>query len=332
MKSLPVVFSYANISMKPRLRPFSMNIHRHPDSITSAVSSCQIKSPSRWVGFILCLSLGIVGCAGKEQSTDTLRNLDNGAEPALVETTEVLVNEDTEFDDELVDPFDESPQDAQTEEYDPLEPVNSVVFEFNYKFDKYLLKPTAQVYDFFIPPDVQQSIVNVFQNARFVPRLLNNLFQAKFRGAGIEMSRFLINSTLGVGGLFDPAKIMFNLDTPLEDLGQTLGTYGVPPGPYLVVPFYGPFTLRDGFGYIGDTFLDPFNWLVLPIIEIADAPRLIQHDPTIAYARLGMAVGESINLRALTLESFQGVEEGTLDLYGAIRNGYLQQRQKAIEE
>ena len=312
--------------------PLPTKMKRPHKSPQATGSSCGNKSLSPWAAFVLCLALGIVGCANNDQSTETLKNLENETEPALVETAEVSMDEERAFEDELIDPFDESPQEAQIEEYDPFEPVNSVVFEFNYQFDKYLLKPVAQVYNFFIPPDVQHSIVNVFQNVRFVPRFLNNLFQAKFRGAGIEMSRFLINSTLGVGGLFDPAKIMFDLDTPLEDLGQTLGSYGVPPGPYLVVPFYGPFTLRDGFGFIGDTFLDPFNWLVLPIIEIADAPRLVQHDPTIAYARLGLTVAESINLRALTLESFQGVEEGTLDLYGAIRNGYLQQRQKLIEE
>ena len=281
---------------------------------------------------ILGLALGLGGCAGNDQSTKTLENLEQGAETPPVKSVEVSLSEETEFDDELFDPFDESPQEAQIEEYDPFEPVNSYVFEFNYRLDKYLLKPVAKVYNFFIPPDVQQSFANVFQNVRFVPRLFNNLFQAKFSGAGIEMSRFLINSTLGVGGLFDPAGIMFDLKTPPEDLGQTLGSYGVPPGPYLVVPFYGPFTLRDGFGFIADTFLDPFNWLVLPIFEIADAPRLVRHDPTINYARLGYTVGEAVNLRALTLEQFQGVEEGTLDLYGAIRNGYLQQRQKAILE
>ena len=75
----------------------------------------------------------------------------------------------------------------------------------------------------------------------FVPRLMNNLFQAKFKGAGIEASRFLINSTMGVGGLFDPATYVFNLETPPEDAGQTLGVYGTNPGPYIVFPFLGPF-------------------------------------------------------------------------------------------
>jgi len=285
----------------------------------------------RLLWWVLCVALGLGGCAGKEKSANTLENFETGSGPDLsVSIDDPLALYDGAEDD-LYDPFDEEAGE-ETEDYDPFEPVNSAIFEFNYQFDKYLLKPVAQVYDFFIPPDLQQSISNVFQNIRFVPRLFNNLFQGKFKGAGIEMSRFLINSTLGVGGLFDPAGIMFNLETPPEDLGQTLGFYGVPPGPYLVVPFYGPYTLRDGLGFIADTFLDPFNWLVLPIFEIADAPRLVQHDPTITYARLGMTGTDNVNRRALTLEKFQGVEEGTLDLYGAIRNGYLQQRRLAISE
>ena len=288
-------------------------------------------SLSRWVLLILGLTLGLGGCAGNDQSTNTLENLEKGTENSLVESADVLLDKDAGFDDEFLDPFDEF-DDAQIEEYDPLESVNSVVFEFNYQLDKYVVKPVAKVYNFFIPPDVQQSFANVFQNIRFFPRFLNNLLQAKFEGAGIEMSRFLINSTLGVGGMFDPAKIMFDLDTPPEDLGQTLGTYGVSPGPYLVVPFYGPFTLRDGAGFIGDAFLDPFNWFVLPFVTTDSIPQLVQDRSTLRNIRLGLTGGEAVNVRSLSLEKFQGVEEGTLDLYGAIRNGYLQQRLHAIQE
>ncbi|WP_447963785.1 MlaA family lipoprotein [Nitrospira sp. Ecomares 2.1] len=284
---------------------------------------------SIWV--ILCLTVGLSGCAGNAKSTKTQGGMESEPAIQMVEFEDGLDSEGEEKETEFFDPFDESDQ-AQGKDYDPLEPVNSAVFEFNYRLDKYVVKPAAKVYNFFIPPDVQQSFSNVFQNIRFVPRLFNNLFQAKFQGAGIELSRFLINSTLGVGGLFDPAKIMFDLDTPQEDMGQTLGSYGVGPGPFLMIPFLGPFTLRDGIGFIGDSFLDPFNWLVLPFIEIADAPRLVQHDPTVTFSRLGMVAGETVNLRALTLEKFQGVEEGTLDLYGAVRNAYLQQRRKAIQE
>ncbi|MEO8325752.1 MAG: VacJ family lipoprotein [Nitrospirota bacterium] len=282
-----------------------------------------------WV--ILCLTVGLGGCAGNAKSTKTQGGMESEPAIQMVEFEDGLDSEGEEKETEFFDPFDESDH-AQVKDYDPLEPVNSAVFEFNYRLDKYVVKPAAEVYNFFIPPDVQQSFSNVFQNIRFVPRLFNNLFQAKFHGAGIELSRFLINSTLGVGGLFDPAKIMFELETPQEDMGQTLGSYGVGPGPFLMIPFLGPFTLRDGIGYIGDSFLDPFNWLVLPFIEIADAPRLVQHDPTVTFSRLGMVAGETVNLRAITLEKFQGVEEGTLDLYGAVRNAYLQQRRKAIQE
>lgn len=284
---------------------------------------------SIWV--ILCLTVGLAGCAGNAKSTKTQGGMESEPAIQMVEFEDGLDSEGKEKETEFFDPFDESDH-AQVKDYDPLEPVNSAVFEFNYRLDKYVVKPAAKVYNFFIPPDVQQSFSNVFQNIRFVPRLFNNLFQAKFQGAGIELSRFLINSTLGVGGLFDPAKIMFELETPQEDMGQTLGSYGVGPGPFLMIPFLGPFTLRDGIGFIGDSFLDPFNWLVLPFIEIADAPRLVQHDPTVTFSRLGMVAGETVNLRAITLEKFQGVEDGTLDLYGAVRNAYLQQRRKAIQE
>jgi phospholipid-binding lipoprotein MlaA len=307
-------------------------MNKLPEIRQAGPSSCLNKSMSPWVILILGLALGFGGCAGKDQSTNTLENLEKETETTLMESAEGSPNKDTGVEDEFFDPFDESSDDTQMEEYDPLEPVNSVVFEFNYRLDKYVVKPVAQVYNFFIPPDVQQSFSNVFQNIRFFPRLLNNLLQAKFEGASIEMSRFLINSTLGVGGLFDPAGIMFEFKTPSEDLGQTLGTYGVGPGPFLMVPFFGPFTLRDGVGFIGDSFLDPFNWFILPFIKTNSIPQLVQDRSKIRTIRFGLAGGEAVNLRALNLEKFQGVEEGTLDLYGAIRNGYLQQRLNAIQE
>lgn len=312
--------------------PSTMN--RLSETCQAKLSSCLKKSASLWIMMILGLGLGLGlgGCAGKDQPTQTLENLEKEGDSTLMESADVSLDEGTEFEDELFDPFDESSDDAQMEEYDPLEPVNSAVFEFNYRLDKYVIKPVAKVYNFFIPPDVQQSFSNVFQNIRFFPRLLNNLFQGKFEGAGIEMSRFLINSTLGVGGLFDPAGIMFELKTPPEDLGQTLGTYGMGPGPFLMVPFFGPFTLRDGVGFIGDIFLNPFNWFVVPIVTVDDLPQLVNDSSTIRYIQAGRTLGEAVNLRALNLEKFQGVEEGTLDLYGAIRNGYLQQRLNAIRE
>ncbi len=281
---------------------------------------------------ISLLVIGLEGCAGDKKHVVTPGSAAQTSElnDPLSQSVEPLT-EDTDdvFEEFGYDPFEE-PDSEKLEEYDPWESYNVLAFEFNYQFDKYILKPVAKGYNFIVPTVVQRGIFNFFQNLRFAPRFFNNIFQAKLKGAGIEMGRFLVNSTLGIGGLFDPAESLFDLKTPLEDTGQTLGVYGTPPGPYLVLPFLGSFTARDAVGFAGDTFLDPFNWLVLPIIEIADAPRLVQHDDTISIAQFGLKVEETINLRSLNLEKFQGVEEGTLDLYGAVRNGYLQQRIKEI--
>ena len=242
----------------------------------------------------------------------------------------------TEDIEEPYDPFqtDEDRLAASADEYDPWEPFNVAMFEFNRKVDKYLLKPVAEVYSAVLPDELERGIRNFFHNVRFVPRFMNNLFQGKFKGAGVEMGRFLINSTFGVAGFLDFAKEVLGLDTPDEDLGQTLGWYGVKPGPYLVLPFLPPFTLRDAIGYTGDIFLDPINYLVFPSIEIDGAPSLINHADrnTTTILQFSTRVEEILNERALNLETFQGVEEATIDLYGAVRNAYLQRRAKQIRE
>ena len=133
--------------------------------------------------------------------------------------------------------------------------------------------------------------------------------------------------------MIDVAKDM-GLETPEEDMGQTLGFYGVKPGPYLVLPFLPPFTVRDFTGFIGDIFLNPINWLVAPIIEVKHVPSLIAHKNrmTSTFVQLGFRVEEIVNERSRNLEKYQGVEEATLDLYTAVRNAYLQKRARAIRE
>jgi len=228
------------------------------------------------------------------------------------------------------DPF-ATALEAEEEEYDPWEPFNVKVFEFNRNLDKYVLKPVAKVYNRLVPDALQRGVKNAFINIRFVPRLFNNLFQGKIKGAGLEVSRFLINSTAGVAGFIDVAQRL-GLETPREDFGQTLGFYGVSPGPYLLIPLLPPYTVRDFAGFVLDLFLDPLNFFVFPIIEIDGAPRLITNRDTAIFGQLGTRVGEVVNDRSLNLEKFQGVEEATLDLYGAVRNAYLQSRAKAIKE
>lgn len=236
--------------------------------------------------------------------------------------------------DEYDDPFTQPDDMMAAEDHDPWEPFNTVMFEFNRKVDQYALKPVAQAYNVVLPDAVQVGIDNFFRNVRFVPRVLNNVFQAKARGAGIEMGRFLINSTVGIGGFFDPAKHFWQLNTPDEDAGQTLAVYGVKPGPYLVLPFFPPLTLRDSIGYVVDLALDPINWLVFPIIEVNHIPSIVAHQnrATSTIAQFGIRVGMMTNDRSLNLEKFQGVEEATLDLYAAVRNAYRQKRAKAVRE
>jgi phospholipid-binding lipoprotein MlaA len=234
--------------------------------------------------------------------------------------------------EEPFDPFAKSGE-VQLEEYDPWEPLNTKIFEVNRQLDRWIMKPVAKGYDFIMPNPVQIGVSNFFYNARFVPRLVNNVLQGKFRGAGIEVGRFLVNTTAGVAGFIDWASDL-DLKTPEEDLGQTLGFYGVKPGPYLVLPLYPPFTVRDFVGYVGDIFLNPIYWLALPVIEIGDIPSAIPHQnrTTTSLILFTAKATEVVNDRSLNLEKFQGVEESTVDLYSAVRNAYLQKRAKAIQE
>ena len=243
------------------------------------------------------------------------------AEPPVPETPE-----------EPFDPFAKA-EEAVGEEYDPWESFNTKIFEFNRQMDRWVLKPVAKGYNFIMPDFVQVGISNMFTNIRFAPRFLNNVFQGKIKGAGIEAGRFLVNSTVGLAGFVDVATGV-DLVTPEEDTGQTLGVYGVKPGPYLVLPFLPPFTVRDLVGYVGDVFLNPVNWLVAPIIEVNNVPSAIAHKnrTTTSFVQIGARVGEIVNERSRNLEKFQGVEEATLDLYTAVRNAYLQSRAKAIRE
>lgn len=199
----------------------------------------------------------------------------------------------------------------QIEEYDPWEPYNETMFSFNHDVvDRFVLKPVATAWDYF-PDPVQEGLGNVFDNLSMPRRVVNNLLQAKFKGAGDELARFGINSTVGVAGVFDVAKA-WGIEKSDEDTGQTLGVWGVGPGPYLILPFFPPLTARDAFGLAADTAMDPLNYFI-PLA-----------------ASFGRRGGEVTNTRSQNLELYESVEEVTIDLYSAVRNAYLQQRQQAI--
>lgn len=282
----------------------------------------------------MTLSEPVLTFAGAETSREASAPGASAPSESRIEkpTTSNAPANEAPAEEEFYDPFQKEGDQVQVmEEYDPWEPFNVVMFTFNRKVDKYVLKPVAKVYDKVMPDRLELGISNAVHNIRFVPRFLNNLLQGKFKGAGIELSRFVINSTLGIAGFYDFAKHQFGLVTPDEDTGQTLAVYGVKPGPYLVLPFLPPLTLRDAFGLVGDTVMEPMNYFIFSVIRVGQ-PALVTHQTTATLAVTGERTGEIVNERSINIEKFQGVEEATLDLYSAVRNAYLQTRARMIRE
>jgi phospholipid-binding lipoprotein MlaA len=200
-------------------------------------------------------------------------------------------------------------------EDDPFESFNEKMFWFNREvLDRFLLKPAATAWDFLLPDPVQRGIYNIFDNLAVVRRVVNNTLQAKFTGAGTELARFTINSTIGLVGFFDVARDAFGIQQRDEDTGQTFGLWGMRPGPYLVLPFLPPLTIRDGIGYAFDSAMTPYVYFI----------------PW--YANAGITATSTVNERSLNLDRFERVAESTIDLYGAVRNAYLQRRAAAIRQ
>ncbi|MDO8547960.1 MAG: VacJ family lipoprotein [Nitrospirales bacterium] len=204
--------------------------------------------------------------------------------------------------------------DESAGDFDPWESYNEPVFRFNYNLDKYAIKPVAKGYNAFIGDGEKQIIHNVFDNVAMPKRLVNSLLQGKFGGAGREMARFLINTTLGGAGMTDVAKYQFGIERSDEDTGQTFATWGWDKSRYFVLPLLSPLTVRDTVGYVFDLALDPINYFI-PL-----------------GGGLGRTGEDRLNERALNVETFEAVEEGTLDLYSAVRNAYLKKREKLIKE
>jgi phospholipid-binding lipoprotein MlaA len=200
-------------------------------------------------------------------------------------------------------------------EDDPWEGFNEKMFWFNREvLDRYLLKPLATGWDFVFPDPVQRGVHNFFDNLAVVRRVVNNTLQLKLTGASTELARFTINSTIGLVGFFDVAKDAFGIEQRDEDTGQTFGVWGMGPGAYLILPFLPPLTVRDGFGYAFDLAMTPYTYFIPWWGSVA-----------------GTATN-TVNERSLNLDRFERVAESTVDLYGAVRNGYLQRRAAAIKQ
>ena len=201
----------------------------------------------------------------------------------------------------------------ETAEHDPWEGLNRTMFAFNDKLDVYVLEPTATGWSKVAPLRVRTSISNFFSNLRFPIVTANDLLQGKALAAGSDVSRFVVNTTVGVLGFFDPAS-RWGLGERDEDFGQTLGVWGVPAGPYLVIPFLGPSTVRDAGGSAVD-------------VAFAVTPFFVD-TWILAAARLGDAVDE----RSLYLQEVRDAKQSALDYYAFVRNAYLQRRNAQVKD
>lgn len=212
--------------------------------------------------------------------------------------------------------------DGKGDPNDPLEGFNRAMYSFNDGVDRYVLKPVARGYDAVTPAPVQKGVSNFFSNLDDVVVIVNDLLQFKFKRAARDTGRFLVNSTLGLFGLIDWASDM-GLEKNNEDFGQTLGYWGVPEGPYVVLPFLGPSTLRDTGGlYVDTAYLDPvYNELH------EDWPPPSRENTDAVW---GMTILKTIDTRAKLLKAEKIMDQAALDPYIFLREAYLQRRKNLV--
>jgi len=196
---------------------------------------------------------------------------------------------------------------------DPWEGWNRGVQKFNDTLDDYVMKPVSEGYQRVTPSFVDRGITNFFSNVDDIGVIANDLLQFKLLQTGQDTGRFLVNTVLGVGGFVDVAS-KFDLPKHNEDTDQTLGAWGVPSGPYLVLPFIGPSTPRGAVGLAGDAVANPFNWV---------------NPAAIPY---GTGTLRMIDTRADLLSATKIVDEASVDRYEFIRNAYFQQRNYLIHD
>ncbi|MGA2223701.1 MAG: VacJ family lipoprotein [Syntrophobacteraceae bacterium] len=198
---------------------------------------------------------------------------------------------------------------------DPYEGLNRKVFEFNDRVYFYGLKPVATVYAAILPPDLRTGIKNGFHNLVFPCRFINSVLQGKPDKAWIETVRFVINSTIGLIGLFDVAQTNFGLAGYDPDFGQTLALWGVGSGPFLMIPLLGPSDERDLFGYAVDSVMDPLFWI-----------------PVQWYVTFAAESGKYINRTSLRIGEYEELKKASLDPYVAEREAYIQYREHLSEK
>jgi len=198
---------------------------------------------------------------------------------------------------------------------DPLEPLNRQVFEVNLFLDRIILKPAAQAYVWLFPVEFRDAVHNIITNADEPVNFANAVLQGDATRAATAFGRLAINTTLGVGGMIDVASDL-GLEPVEEDFGQTLAVWGLDSGPYLVLPLFGPATVRDGFGRVGDFFFDPLTYVLWNTDKEFIGPSILA---TTALA-----------LRSRNLNTLDEIERTSVDYYATIRSLYQQRREDLI--
>ena len=232
------------------------------------------------------------------------------------QTDELGAATDKEADDEFSEFEGEFKDATKTKVFDPLEGYNRAMTTFNDRLYFWVLKPVALGYRWLIPEPARRGIGRFFTNLLSPISIVNNLLQLKLKYAGTETLRFVTNTTIGIFGLWDPAREWFGLEPHIEDFGQTLGYYGVGAGPHLVLPFFGPSNLRDAFAMYPDTmYLDPKTVYIKG-----------------TWNQVGAFVFENVNEASLRIGEYESIKKDAVDLYLFLRDGYEQIRIKEIEE
>ena len=198
---------------------------------------------------------------------------------------------------------------------DPLEPLNRLFFHFNDKLYYWVLKPVAKVYSGVLPEELRVSIGNFFDNLQSPGRAVNCLFQGEIADTSVEITRFVLNSTVGILGFGDFARDVLDLRSSEEDTGQTLGYYGLGGIFYIVWPFLGPSNFRDSLGKAGDAYLHPMIFL--------DAEWEVT---------VGLWTLDRVNYTSLTLGDYELFTETALDPYVAVKDAYQQYREGQIKK
>lgn len=204
-------------------------------------------------------------------------------------------------------------QSERVAKVDPFESINRAVFTFNENADEYVIKPAAEAYRFVLPDFVRTGVTNFFSNIGDVFVAANNLLQGKPADAASDFGRFLVNSTIGILGLFDVATDA-GLEKNREDFGQTLGVWGVPSGPYVVLPFFGPSSVRDTAGFVVDLKTD----------------FILNSNHLNSDQKLGSTVLRVVNHRANLLGASQLLDDAAFDKYSFLRDSYLQRRRSQV--